>query len=96
MPLDIFDLVALPVADGRQVIHLERDDPARDIAELSAWMRERYEAHCGEHSVFLLEKVPALQAKAAPKDGLAGGFTADVIATSTSGVGARKASHSDV
>lgn len=52
----LFDLVALPEADGRQIIHLESSDPVRDVADLSKWMLEHFEVHVGRHSIYLLEK----------------------------------------
>lgn len=58
MPLGIFDLVALPEADGRQIMHLESDDPERDIADLSQALLDRYEVHVGSHTIWLLEKLP--------------------------------------
>ncbi len=52
----LFDLVGLPEADGRQIVHLESDDPVRDIADLSKWILDHYEVHTGSHSIYLLEK----------------------------------------
>lgn len=56
----LFDLVSISEIDGRQIMHLESEDPARDIAELSQWLLDHYEVIVGKHSIYLLEKFPAL------------------------------------
>ena len=56
--LGLFDLVALPEADGRQIIHLESEDPVRDIADLSQALLDQYEVYTGSHTIWLREKLP--------------------------------------